>query len=145
MSGLDLNNLDAKAAAESGARIELIDPRNGDPLVDDAGKPYYVDLIGTDSAKLRAISKRVVERRVTDIRKGRNVDYDADAEAAERVKLYAAATIGWYLPTLDGQQLEFSEKVAKSLYADERFPWLVEQIDKAIADRQRFFKKASAS
>lgn len=140
---VDFTNLDSKAASEAGTAIVLIDPRNNEPLLDDDEKPYFITILGIDSAKLRGISKISIDRRMNSIRKGNDIDYDSDVVAKEKAALYAAATTGWYLPPLDGAALEYSEKNAKRLYSDPRFPWLLEQLDKAIADRQRFFKKAS--
>lgn len=140
---MDFSTLDSKAAAEAGAVIELVDPRSGEPLVDDEGKPYWLEIIGMDSAKMRAISQSIVGKRITNSRKGKGAEYDAEAEEAEKYRLYASATKDWYVPTLDGEVLECNEKNAKKLLSDPRFPWLSEQIDRAIADRARFFKKAS--
>lgn len=142
---MDFSTLDSRAAAESGAVIDLLDPRSGEPLLDDDGKPYWIEIIGMDSAKLRAVSQSIVGKRVTNIRKGKGVEYDADAEDAEKFRLYATATKSWNVPTFDGQVLECNEKNARKLYADPRFPWIAEQIDKEIANRARFFKKASPS
>lgn len=140
---LDFSDLDSKTAAETGTVMEVDDPRNDEKLTDPEGKPYWIELIGTDSAKLKAISRKFIDRRVNGIRKGKNEDFDSDTADQERVQLYAAATKSWYLLPIDGEALECNEKNAKRLYSDARFPWLVEQIDKAIADRKRFFKKAS--
>jgi len=141
---MDLSTLDSKAAAEAGTVIEIISPATGEPLMDD-GKPVTITILGIDSAKLRGISKKLTDRRFTDIRRGKNADFDSDVADAERFKLYAAATIAWEGIGLDGAVLECNERNAQKLYSDARFPWLVEQIDKAIADRQRFFKTASPS
>jgi hypothetical protein len=142
---MDFSTLDSQAAAEAGAVIELEDPRSGETLTDDDGKPYYVEIIGMDSAKLRAVSQGIVGKRIVNIRKGKGGEYDADAEDAEKFRLYAKATKSWYVPTLDGEVLECNEKNARKLYSDPRFPWISEKIDKEIANRQRFFKKASPS
>jgi hypothetical protein len=142
---MDFSTLDSKAAAEEGAVIELQDWRKDGPLLDDDGKPYWIEVLGMDSEKLRKVSKSITGKRITDIRRGKGAEYDAEAEDAERARLYAAATKSWYIPTFDGQALECNEKNARRLYSDPRFPWLVEQIDREIANRQRFFKKASPS
>lgn len=138
----DLSTLDSKAASEAGTTIEIISPATGEPLLDD-GEPVTITIIGIDSAKLRGIARKLNDRRMTDIRKGKNADFDSEVADEEKAKLYAAATIEWEGIALDGSVLECSERNAKKLYSDPRFPWLVEQIDKAIADRQRFFKTAS--
>lgn len=144
-NAIDFSALDTKSAAEAGAVVELDDPRNGEPLLDDEGKPYYIEILGLDSAKLRAAARKISAKVVTNIRKGRDTEYDPEAAEAERATLYAAATKSWYLPPLDGEVLECNERNAKRLYTDPRFPWVVEKIDREIANRQRFFKKASQS
>lgn len=145
MSTFDLNTLDTKAAAESGSMIELDDPRTDEPLLDPDGKPYWIEVLGMDSEKLRGVSRKITDRTVNNMRKGKQGEFDSEAADAERAGVYAAATKSWYLPPLDGQVLDCNERNAKRLYLDPRFPWLAEKIDKEIANRKRFFKKASSS
>lgn len=142
---LDLSTLDTKAAAEEGSFVELEDPRTDEVLRDDDGKAYYIEVIGMDSEKLRAVSRKITDKRVTNIRKNKDVEFDSEAADKERAGVYASATKSWYLPPLDGQVIECNERNAKKLYLDPRFPWLAEKIDKEIANRKRFFKKASPS
>jgi hypothetical protein len=144
-ASLDLASLDTQAAAEAGAFVALDDPRTNEPLVDDDGKAYGIEIIGLDSPKLRAIARKITDRNITNIRRGKRVDYDSEVAEGEKVELYAAATKSWYLPPLAGEVLECNERNARRLYADPRFPWIVEKIDRDIADRQRFFKSASPS
>lgn len=141
----DFGNLDTKSAAEGGTVLPLDNPFTNEPLVDSDGKAVTITLLGLDSAKIRGIARKLNDKRMTDIRRGRNTEYDSEIVDAEKAQLYAAATVAWEGIKLDGAVLECNEKNARRLYGDPRFPWLVEQIDRAIADRQRFFKKASPS
>jgi hypothetical protein len=141
---LDFSNYDSKAPAEAGATIDILSPATGDPLMD-GDTPVTITILGIDSAKLRGIARRLTELRINNLRKGKNDEFDAAEAEAQKVSLLAAATLAWSGIGLGSTEpLECNEKNAKILYSDPRFPWLVEQIDKAIADRQRFFKKASS-
>lgn len=143
----DFSKLDSKAASEAGTVIDIISPASGDPLIDDeTGKPVTITILGVDSPKLRNIARKLNDRRMNDARRGKNNDYDSEVAEAEQIKLLAAATIAWEGIALDSKEpLECNEKNAVRFYSDPRFPWLKEQIDRAISDRQRFFKKASPS
>lgn len=143
---LDLSTLDTKAAAEQGIVVELEHPFNPTaPFVDDEGNPYYIKILGSDAGKVREKSRKQVDRILSLLHKGRA---PGDSETGERdnVDRLAAATIEWNLPALDGQPMPpASEHAARKLYSDPRFPWIVEQLTKAINDRARFFSKSSTS
>lgn len=141
----DFSTLDSQAACDAGTTIPIISPATAEPMVDDEdGQPVTITILGIDSAKLRKVAKDNINRRVNSFRKGKDAEFDIDEADAQKFKLYAAATIAWHGIALDSKEpLECNEANAFRFYSDPRFPWLIEQIDKAIADRQRFFKKAS--
>jgi hypothetical protein len=142
---LDLNTLDTKAPAEAGIVVELENPfEPSKPFVDDEGIPYSITILGSDAGKVRAKAKKQLNHFLRDLR--RNKDADADEGEQELTDKLAAATLAWHLPTLDGEVMPPpTEHIARKLYADPRFPWIAEQLTKAMVDRSRFFKKSSSS
>lgn len=142
---LDFNTLDTKSAAERGLVVELEDPRNESaPFVDDDGKPFSITILGGDAGKIREKTRKQLDSYLTKARK--NKEADSRAAEAEHIDKLAAATIAWHLPTLDGETLPApNEHVARKLYSDPRFPWIVEQLTRAMNDRGRFFSTSSTS
>lgn len=140
---VDFADFDSKAAAERGTVLELISPATKKTWLDDEKKPYWIKLLGMDSEKLRKIANKIVDRTVNEIRRNQQSEFDSEEATVEKVKLYAIATIEWHIPPVDGEKLDCNEKNARKLYSDVRFPWVVEQIDKAINDRASFFEQAS--
>lgn len=146
MSGFDLNTLDTKAASEAGIVVELEHPFNPEtPFEDDEGVAYSITILGSDAGKVRAKGRKQLDRYISLIRKNKDPG-DAEAGEQDNIDKLATATIAWHLPALDGEVLpEPTEHIARKLYSDPRFPWIVEQLTKAIGDRARFFKKSSAN
>lgn len=141
----DLSTLDTKTTAEQGLVVELENPFAPEkPFVDDDGVPYSITILGSDAAKIRTKEKKQLNRVLSAMR--RNKDVDAEAGEQDNIDRIAAATLDWHLPTLDGETLPApTEHTARKLYSDPRFPWIIEQLTKAIGDRARFFKKSSTS
>lgn len=143
MSQMDLSSLDSKAPAEGGMVVELEHPFTPEvPFTDDDGVPFSITILGSDAGKVRAKEKKQLNRVLMAIR--RNKDADSEAGEQDNIDRLASATIAWHLPPLDGETLAPpTEHTARKLYGDPRFPWIAEQLTKAIGDRSRFFKKNS--
>ena len=58
---IDLSDLDIVALAETGTVTELRHPGTKKPLVDDAGKPYFIEHRGFDSAECARFGDTVSE------------------------------------------------------------------------------------
>jgi hypothetical protein len=140
---LDLVQFDTKAAAEAGTKVFLDNPFTGDPMLDDEGNGYYIEILGGDSEKVFGALRNINDKRLERIQKTRRIVTDSEASRLEDINTMAAASLSWYLPPIDGAELTFSEQNARRLYADLRFPWIMEQLEKVIGDRKRFFKKNS--
>lgn len=142
----DLSTLDTKAPAERGIVVELENPFDPTtPFVDDAGVPYSWTILGSDAGKVRAIARKRLDRMLTLLRKNRDPG-DAEANEAADIDRLAAATLAWHLPPIDGQPApEPNEHSARKILSDPRFPWIAEQLTKAMGDRARFFSKSSTS
>lgn len=144
VTGFDLAALDTKAAAEQGTAVQLENPITGEPLIDGQGDPVTITVLGMDSAKMRHYMRTVNDRHLEQFRRQKN-PLTSEHQEKEKIEGLAKVTVGWSGIALDGHVLEFNEANARMLYSDPRFPWIVEQLDKAVADRARFFKAASAS
>lgn len=142
----DLSSLDTKAAAERGIVVDLEHPFTPEkPFVDDAGVPYSITILGGDAGKVRAKGRKQLDRYISLIRKNKDPG-DSETSEQDNIDRLATATIAWHLPPLDGAELpDPTEHLARKLYSDSRFPWIVEQLTKAINDRARFFVKSSTS
>lgn len=139
----DFAALDTKALAEKGLVVNLETP-TGDPFVDDDGKQYFIRILGGDAGKIREKHRLSLDKVYERVRKNRDLGGAKESER-EQVERLAAATLDWYLPTLDGETLACTEPNARKLYGDPRFPWLVEQLQKRIDDRAAFFANSSTS
>lgn len=139
----DLASLDTLSPAEQGAVVELENPVTGEIIYGDDMKPWSITIRGEDSASVRQVVRKQHDKRSEKIRKGRDWGFDSETIESETIDKLVAATIGWSGLVLDGKPFEYSVANARKLYGDERFPWIVEQVQKAMGDRKRFFKKAS--
>lgn len=142
----DFALLDTKAAAETGAVIFLDDPFSGEPLLDDDGVPLSITVLGADSEKVGKAIRANADKRIARIQKRGSVeDAWSETQRADTISTLAKATVAWHILPVDGVVLECTEANARKFYGDPRFPWVVEQLDKAVVDRKRFFKNSSAS
>ena len=137
---MDLSKLDTLAPAESGTVVELEHPVTGEPIPDTS-----ITLRGEDSHAVRNVIRKQHDRRIEKMRKGKGAMSDSASLESEQVEKLVAATIDWKGIELDGEPLPFSAPNARKLYSDPRFPWLVEQVQTAMLDRERFFTNGSKS
>lgn len=139
---LDLSTFDTKTAAEAGTFVHLESPATGEPLYDDASQPIGITILGGDSEKVRRELRKISDRKIERIRKGQSLP-DAEASRKEDIAVMAAATVSWQGLVVDGVALECTESAARKLYGDPRFPWIMEQLEKVLGDRKRFFATSS--
>lgn len=142
----DFAALDTKTAADQGTVVTIENPVTDEPLTDSEGQPVTITVLGSDSAKLTELLRKNGDRRLDRMRKQRDfvVDNVATVER-RRIERLVAATIAWSGVGLNGQVLECTEANAWTFYSDPRWPWLLDQLDKAIDDRKRFFLPASGT
>lgn len=139
----DLGLPDAKAAAERGIPVDIMDPADADkPLFTPKGEPLVIHIIGADSAKVRKKTRTTLDKHFERIRKGKPSG-GAEESEQEVIDRLAAATLSWNFVTPSGEPVACTEENAKAIYGDPRYPYLVEQLDKAIGDRSRFFATSS--
>lgn len=114
------------------ATVEILHPVSGEEI------GITFDVYGTDSATYRKAVAEIAQRRMNKRQKATSIE----AQEQETVELLAICTAGWSGLEIDGKKPKFSIEAAKEIYADERFRWLREQINVAIAERSRFFGNA---
>lgn len=143
--GFDFGDLDTKTSAEAGTVVHLEHPGTGDPLYDEKQNAITITVLGSDSDKVRGVARKQADKRFEQARKSRGLAIDSASIESDAIARMVAATVAWSGVKLDGEVLECTEQNARKLYSDPRFPWIAEQVEKAIEDRQRFFKTVSQS
>ncbi len=140
----ELSTRDGKAAAERGLVVAWEDPETKEQIVDENGKIVSFTLLGGDAGKVRAKSKKNLNKHIAAIRKGRDSDAPAEEIEQDEIGKLSVATIAWSDNwTFDGETLACNEHNARKVYSDPRFLWLTEQMTRVLADRARFFAKSS--
>lgn len=142
---MDLVQFDTKSAAEAGCVVNLDNPFTGEPMLDDDGSNFFIKILGGDSGKVSDALREIADRRLERVQKTRKLIADSASQHADDVNTLALATLEWKLPPIDGEVWACTEPNARKLYGDKRFPWIMEQLEKVISDRKRFFKKSSTA
>lgn len=133
---MDFSKLDTATPANAGEALQIINPFTGEPL-----EGTIILLRGADSAEFQRATKAAGNRRLESMtKKGAQNTVTIEALAKDTVEAFVAVTIGWSGIELDGKELDYSEANARKLYSDERFPWLVEQLDTFVGNRRNFMK-----
>lgn len=132
---------DISSAFEHGATLELKHPATGEPLLDASGKPQTITLAGTDSKRWRRQQDAIGDRLLKS-NKGKPVTQTMQERRDDVASLYAAVTLSWNV-FVGGEAPECNPVNAKKLYLD--YPWIGEQADQFLADRQNFSPASSQS
>lgn len=139
---MDFNQFDTATLADKGAPIKILDPSRNTMIGDD-GEPVIFYIKGQDSSTFISHMNRV-EAEVS--RQDGKTERTPEQREEDGNSLLAAMTTGWSDNwTLDGEKLSFSETNAKRFYADRRFRFVREQINRAIMDRRHFLPSARGS
>jgi hypothetical protein len=154
---IDFASLDTAGNAERGAVLQLVhpgdpdrDPQGGELLHLD-GAPITLTLRGRDSRQYEGIVDKQIERNFKAMQ-GRGKLVLTPAERKEDgFALLKVCTLGWSdsFAVMAGKilkqdkPLEFSPTNADTVYR--RIPWIKEQADKFIGDRQNFLLTPSGS
>lgn len=122
-------------AVDLPARMEIVSPVTGLVLRDAAGEPAWLDLLSPDSAPVKAVQRRQLDRRLQTRAK-----LSAETLEAEAVELLVAACRGWRLLTLDGAPLDvaFGEASARELFGAPELSWLRKQADEFLGNAGNF-------
>lgn len=140
---IDLGLPDAKALAERGVPVEIMDPADMDKQLNNAvGEPLVIRVIGADASKIRSKANAQLDKHYERQRKGKG-GVTSEQSEQEIIDICAAATVSWNLKTPDGSPIDCNEHNARLVYGDPRYPYLQEQVFKVIGDRSRFFGTSS--
>jgi hypothetical protein len=127
---MDLASLDLTKASNEGAWITLKHPATGEEL---SGR---IKIVGKDSTKFTQLSEEFKRKTLEDMKSNRTMSQRLENAQEQSDSILVACTLDWDGMMLDGKDLEFTESNVKMVY--NRFNWIKEQIDVAIADRANF-------
>lgn len=122
------------------ARMIISTPDEGGTLRNrETGEDAWIDLLSADSEVARAHDRALRDRIMRHRR-----PLSSDEAEQWGTDLLAKLTRGWSLVTLDGEPIDlpFSEAAARELYAMPELRWLRDQIDRFVADRGNWVRRA---
>ncbi len=129
---MDLNKLDLTKLSNEGIWYTLKHPVSNKEL------PMKIKIIGKDSDKFIKLSEDFRRSSLEDMKANKTAEQRLEASKQYGDMLLAACSIEWEGIELDGKKLDCTQDNVKMVY--ERFAWIKEQIDSAIADRANFIK-----
>lgn len=127
MAGMDLSEIRKRTLGE--AWLNIIHPITGQET------DMRICVMSPDSQKYREIDQRIKNSGLQATRRTGTLSMqEIDSRTME---LLVSATVGWENVIFDGQPLEFTPVNVEKVYTD--FPFIKDQVDRFIADRQNFF------
>ncbi len=129
---MDLSKLDLTKSSNEGAWVVLKHPASNEDL------PMKIKIIGKDSDKFIKLSEDFRRSTLEDMKANKTVEQRIQTSKDYGDSLLIACTIEWQGIELDGKKLDCNAENVKLVY--QRFGWIKEQIDTAIADRSNFIK-----
>lgn len=136
-AAFDLAALDTAERAEAGVEMAVCHPVSGEPLSARDGAPVAIRLAGLDSCRFERASAALAGRRLAAEQRGPDPEAGVDGlTRGERARFLAMVTVDWRGVALDGVVLSCTTDNAEKLYL--RLPWLLDQIDRFVADRANF-------
>ena len=137
---MDITKLDTKAAANDGAKMEVLDLAGAPVLKSDGVTPVTITLMGKDSDAWIKFDNQVTNRRLA---QGTRMKLTAEALKADQIKELAICTVGWDGIGLGDDETPFSYEKAVELYT--LSPDIREQAKAFIEDRSNFSKASPTS
>jgi hypothetical protein len=132
----DLATLETSTKSELGVPLEVIHPRTQTPVLNDAGEPITITLLGRNSEAYLEEERRMRERRQERLSRGiKLVQDDFDRDEA---MLLTAATTAWMFDQMDGQPFPCNRQNAMRLWSDKRFRWLRERAIRFVVEDGNF-------
>ena len=131
---MDLKKHDTVAFSDEGATLTLMSP-------DGSGEPTDIQIVcyGPDSHVVTKLRREQSDRRLARARRpGGGKKVTAAELEAEDCAFLATATKGWSNMQENGKDLPFSYEEALRVYRE--YPWIMEQVNRFIADRANFTK-----
>lgn len=136
---IDLSDFDTKRA-ETGERMVVNYPGSSPPvpLAHEGEEPVALILRGIDSGPYRAVRRELVKRR-QDASARNKGNLPLEIMEIESLDTVLACLTGWENIVLDGAPVEFNQVNARRVLV--RLPWLIEQAEVFLHDRQNFIAK----
>ena len=136
---MDLNQF---STSQETARMELCNPKTGEPFVDEEGKKCIFILYGKDSSVYQEEQRKIQNRKLTKtLSTGLRVKLSAEELEADALALLVACTKDWENILESGRVLECNEVNARVVYS--KYPWVREQVSSFIEDRANFLGNSS--
>lgn len=135
---------DIKAlAVDETAVIEINDPRTGEPLMGDEGKPCSVTVFGPGSKPFAAAQSAASNRSMKRLRSKGKLETTPEEDAAAKASFLTAITQSFNGFTYGG--MENGPDAFRALYLDPSLGWLTEQVNAGAGDWSVFSKAAPGS
>ncbi len=116
---------------------------------DETGAPsgVFFELAGPTHPKRKAIMLAQQRRLQQQLIKTGKMQLDDPAEQEQQTRENLAAfTLGWRgLTQPDGSPLPYSPEAARSLYENDEYAWLVDQLTAALTEKERFMRRSATS
>ena len=125
---------------EQPARMIIQTPDDTAPIRNrETGEEAWIDLVSADSETARAHERALRDR----ILRNRRA-LSAEESDQWNTELLAKLTRGWSLVTLAGDPIDlpFTEQAARELYAIPELRWIRDQVDRFVADRGNWLRRA---
>lgn len=127
---MDLAQLDLTKSSNEGAWITLRHPATGEDL------SAKIKVIGKDSTKFQQLNEEYRRKTLEEMKSNKTMQHRLEEAQKNSDNILVECTVDWQDVMLEGELLPFTPKNVAMVY--ERFSWIKEQIDVAIADRSNF-------
>lgn len=130
-------------AVDEPARMVIIDPVSGRPMLAADGREGYIDVYSSDSEIARKHYRKTGQSRLDEMaRRKKRASVSIETFEQNDLDLLTKLTAGWLLVAPDGTIIDvpFSPENARELYSDPGMAWLRDQVDEFAAERSNFSK-----
>lgn len=132
-------SLTKAAATKDIATVEIMDPRTGEPLLNECdGTPITIDVYGPYSAHRKSVNRAIQNRRMTLMKRSKKMEIKAEDIESAALEELVKCTAGWNLSVDSTGLLEFSEANVEDVY--NTYPWLREQVEEVAQDARNFLE-----
>jgi hypothetical protein len=124
-------------------RVELVHPKTGLPLIDEAsGELAWIEVQGHNSEAGIALKKANLARQNRQRKGFREEPADLDKMRLENANALAKLVTAWHLVNVAGQKVELECNPAnvRALFADENRAWMAQQVGAALLEESNFIK-----
>ena len=132
----DIADFDTVTASEQGSVMEVRNPKTGEVMRHDDGRPFTITYLGKDSESFRNLARTQSDRRISNNMRTRSPVLTAVIEKDD-IELIIAVTLQWDI-VLGGKIPPSNSKEYRAAYM--KYPWLKEQGDEFVGVRANFIK-----